>query len=149
MSDSLPAPFPSLEPAAPDPVRRARGEAVLRALEAVARPGERAEDVLLDRSLVRDRDLALELSAATGLPLVGLRDFAPDARLFLYVPISVATQERVCPLVLVGDSLKLASAVPDPDLSYVRGRFPNLQVELVLAPRGEILAALRHAAASV
>ena len=128
--------------------RSQRGEAVLRALEPRARAGERPEDVLIDHNLVPARDLALQLAGTTGLPLVGLRGFEPDPKLFLYIPVSVAVQERICPLVLVGDSLKLASAYPDPDLSYLRSRFPNLLLEVVLAPRDEILAALRDAAAA-
>ena len=76
------------------------------------------------------------------LPLVGLRGFVPDEKLFLYVPVTLAQRERICPLVLVGDSLKLATAYLDPDLSYVRGRFPHLELELVIAARSEILAAL-------
>jgi hypothetical protein len=129
--------------------RAARAEAVLRALEPRVRPGERPEDVLIDHHLVSARDLALELATVTGLPLVGLRDYVPDPTLLLYVPLSIATQERLCPLELIGDVLRLAAASPDADLSYLRSRFPNLQVELVLAPRDEILTALRAAAAAM
>lgn len=128
-------------------LRSLQGEALLRALAPRARPGERPEEVLLDLGVVPDRDLALELALASGLPLVGLRDFVPDAKLFLYLPVSVALAQRVCPIVLVEDSLKLATAFLDPDLSYVSGRFPNLHLDLVLAPRDEILEALRHTAA--
>jgi hypothetical protein len=127
----------------PDQHRRTlHSEALLGALMPRTRPGERPEEVLLDLGIVSDRDFALELSLRAELPMVGLRGFAPDEKLFLYLPVSVAQRERICPLVLVGDSLKLASAYLDPDLSYIRGRFPHLEVELVIAARGEILAAL-------
>ena len=53
----------------------------------------------------------------------------------------------VLPLVLVDDSLVVASAFVDADLSYLRERFPNLAVALVVSPRREILEALRRVAA--
>jgi hypothetical protein len=138
MSDSL-----DLEARVADRHHRAlHSDALLGALTPRTRPGERPEEVLLDLGIVSDRDFALELSLRAELPMVGLREFVPDEKLFLYLPVSVAQRERVCPLVLVGDSLKLASAYLDPDLSYVRGRFPHLELELVIAARGEILAAL-------
>jgi len=130
------------EATAPKPA--AASEALLRALQSNARPGERPEELLIDLGLVTDRDFALELALASGRPLCGLRGFVPDERLFLYLPISVAVRERVCPIVMIGDSLKVASAFLDPDLSRVESRFPKLALELVLAPRGEILEALRR-----
>ena len=122
--------------------RALHSEALLGALSPRTRPGERPEEVLLDLGVVSDRDFALELALRAELPLVGLRGFVPDEKLFLYVPVTLAQRERICPLVLVGDSLKLATAYLDPDLSYVRGRFPHLELELVIAARSEILAAL-------
>jgi hypothetical protein len=122
--------------------RALHSEALLGALGPRTRPGERAEEVLLDLGIVSDRDFALELSVRAGLQMVGLRGFVPDEKLFLYVPVTLAQRERVVPLVLVGDSLKLATAYLDPDLSYVRGRFPHLELELVVAARSEILTAL-------
>lgn len=123
--------------------------ALLAALGRRGRPGERPEEVLLDLGIVSDRDLALELSFVSGRPLVGLRDFMPDERLFLYVPLPLAQSQRVCPLVLVEDSLKVASAFLDPDLGPVRERFPNLRIEVVIAARDEILEALHRVAAAV
>lgn len=108
------------------------------------RPGERPEDVLLDLKLVDERDLALSLAFRSGRAFAGLRDFEPDHRLFLYVPLHVAQRERVVPLVLVGDSLKIASAYLDPDLGFLRQRFPNLHLELVVSPRRELLEALQR-----
>jgi len=129
------------------PAARARGaEAVLDLLRRHARPGERGEDVLLDRGLVDDRELALALAAASGRDLVGLRGFVPDERLFLYVPVATAVLERVCPLALAGDVLTVASAYLDPDLAAVEARFPNLSLDLVVSPRSEILAAVSHVA---
>ena len=122
-------------------------EAIVKALGRRARPGERPEEKLLDLGVVDERELALELSASSGRPFTGLRGFVPDPALFLYVPVALAVQERVCPLLLVGDSLKLASAYLDPDLLSVRTRFPNLELELVVSPRSEILEALRLVAA--
>lgn len=124
------------------PVEPETGDAVLRALLRRS-AGGRVEERLLDLGLVDERDLALELAASSGRPFNGLRGFRPDPALFLYVPLALALQERVCPLLLVGDSLKIASAYLDPDLSSVRGRFPNLELDLVVGARSEILAALR------
>ena len=116
--------------------------AILESLARRARPGERPEELLFDLGLLDERDMALELAARSGRPFAGLRDFVPDPRLFVYLPVPIALRERVCPLVLIGDSLKIASAFLDPDLSYLERRFPNLTVELTIAPRSEILEAL-------
>lgn len=127
---------------AADP-RALQAETILGVLERSARPGERPEEALLDRGLVDDREFALELAARSGLEYAGLRGFIPDPRLFLYVPVATAVAQRVCPLVLVDDSLKLATVYLDPDLLAVRTRFPNLDLDLVIAPRDELLDALR------
>ena len=125
----------------------ARVDALAHALASRARPGERPEELLLDMRLVDEHELALELALHSGLPYTGLRGFVPDPQLFLYVPLATAVAERVCPLTLVGDSLKLATAFLLPDLDAVRLRFPNLELELIVAPRSEILEALRLVAA--
>jgi MshEN domain len=125
--------------------REARRAAVAGLLDALAtRPDERAEDVLLDLKLVDDEGLALALAFRSGRPYQGLRDFIPDERLFLYLPLSIAVKERLLPLVLADDSLVVASAFVDADVSYLRERFPNLAVVLVISPRKEILEALRR-----
>ena len=123
-----------------------QGQALMHELARRARPGERPEELLFDLGLVSDRDFALELAIRSATGYLGLRDFLPDHRLFLYLPLQVALAERLCPIVLVGDSLKVASAFLDADLSVVRRRFPHLDVELVLSPRSEILVALQHLA---
>jgi hypothetical protein len=126
----------------PFAVEAVASAAVLRALRLGGRPGERPEEALLDFGLLSERDLALELARATGRQFCGLRGFSPDPRLFLYLPVHVAVRERLCPLVMVADSLKLASAYVDPDLSYLTNRFPKLELELVIATRGDILESL-------
>jgi hypothetical protein len=125
-----------------DDTRQATLSALLDAL--AARPGERAEDVLLDLHLVDERRLAVALALRSGRRFEGLRGLEPDPRLFLYVPLVLAERERVVPLVLVGDTLTLASAYLDPSLDPFRERFPHLDVELVISPRSEILDALRR-----
>jgi hypothetical protein len=128
---------------ATDLALRALGaEALLAALAHPARPGERVEELLLDLGVVHERAFAFELARRSGREFAGLRGFLPDERLFLYVPLAHALVERVCPLVLVGNSLKLASAYADPDLDRLGRAFPNLEVELLVAPRREILEAL-------
>jgi hypothetical protein len=109
-----------------------------------ARPGERPEELLFDLGLLKEHDFALEIASAADRPYAGLRDFVPDPRLFVYLPVPIAIRERVCPLLRIGDSLKMASAFLDPDLTYLERRFPNLSVELGIAPRGEILEALNR-----
>ncbi len=139
--------LPSAEggPAAPGSLRES---AILESLARRARPGERPEELLFDLGLIDERDFALELAGRAGLPFTGLRGLTPDQRLFVYLPLPVAVRERVCPLVLVGDSLKLASAFVDPEVSYVERRFPNLRVDLTVSPRTEILEALNRVSAS-
>jgi hypothetical protein len=121
-------------------------EALYDSLARRARPGERPEELLFDLWLLDEHGFAHELSGRTGRQFTGLRGFEPDPRLFFYLPLPVAMRQRVCPLVLVGDSLKLASAYLDPDLSYLARRFPSLQIELAIAPRSEILEALNRIA---
>jgi Type II secretion system (T2SS), protein E, N-terminal domain len=123
--------------------RSLHAEAVLEVLERRARPGERPEEALLDLGVVDDRDFALELALQSGSPYRGLRDFIPDPKLFLYIPVVTALTQRVCPLSLVDDTLRLASVYLDPDLVAVRTRFPNLELSLVIVPRNELLDALR------
>jgi hypothetical protein len=87
---------------------------------------------------------ALAIAMGSGLAYSGLRDFRPDPKLFHYVPPALAARESVVPVILVGDTLKVASARPDPDLSLVRSRFPYLSVDIVIAPAGEIAQALQR-----
>ena len=108
------------------------------------RPGERPEDVLMDLRLVDERDLALSLSFRSGRTFVGLRDFVPDHRLFLYVPLHLAQRERLVPLSLDDGILQLACAYLDPDIAFLRQRFPNLALDLVVSPRREVLEALQR-----
>ena len=110
----------------------------------VGRPGERAEDVLLDLKLVDDHALAVALALRSGRPFRGLRDVAPNHRLFLYLPLHVAQRERVCPLGLEDGRLTIASAYLDPELSQVTERFPSLALDLVVSPRTEVLETLRR-----
>jgi type II secretion system (T2SS) protein E len=122
---------------------------ILESLARRARPGERAEELLFDLGLLAEHDFALETASRAGRPYTGLRDFVPDPRLFVYLPVPIAMRERVCPLLLIrkwrgDDSLKLASAYLDPDLSYLERRFPNMSIELAIAPRSEILEALNR-----
>lgn len=90
-------------------------------------------------------DDALGIALAANLPYTGLRDFDVDARLWRYVPLQLALKQRVVPLTLVGDELKIAAAHPDPDLGSLRTHFPNLRLGLVIAPAVEIDAALARA----
>ena len=144
MTERLPAELLALQRE-----RELEGEALRAALAGRARPGERPEETLFDLGLLSSRDFALELAARSGLPFLGLRGFLVDERLLLYVPHALALAERVCPIVMVGDSLKVATAYLEPDLDSVRSRFPHLDIELVVAPRDEILEALSDAATAV
>lgn len=88
---------------------------------------------------------ALDVALRHGLPYTGLRDFEPDLRLFHYVPLTYALQHRLLPMLVVGDTLKVACASPDPDLSLLRTRFPYLAVDIVIAPGPEIDRVLERA----
>jgi hypothetical protein len=85
---------------------------------------------------------ALQIALEAGCAYTGLRGFSVDPRLWHYVPRGLAHREHVVPVILVGDTLKLASARPDPDLRALSARFPNLEVEVVIAPSHEIAAVL-------
>jgi hypothetical protein len=89
--------------------------------------------------------VALDVALQHHLPYTGLRDFEPDPKLFHYVSITYAVQHRVVPLLVVGDTLKVAASRPDPDLSLLRTRFPYLAVDIVIAPAPEIDRVLEHA----
>lgn len=87
---------------------------------------------------------ALATALNAGIGYTGLRDFVPDPKLCHYVPAALAARERVVPVILVGDTLKVASATPDPDLTMVRQRFPYLALDIVIAPAAEIDQALQR-----
>jgi hypothetical protein len=106
------------------------------------RPGERPEELLFDLGLADELTFALDVAARTGRPFAGLRGFVPDLGLFAYLPLPLALRERLCPLSLGDDTLRLASVFAEPDLSYLRRSFPSLGVELTIARRSELLAAL-------
>jgi len=85
-------------------------------------------------------DEGVRIAFEAGLPFTGLRDFRPDERLWRGVAPDWALRERVVPLVVVGDRLKLAAARPDADLSAIQDAYAG--VDLVIAPADEIDAAL-------
>lgn len=89
--------------------------------------------------------MALDVALRHRLPYTGLRDFEPDVKLFHYVPLPYAMQHRIVPLLVVGDTLKLASAGPTPDISLLSTRFPYLTVDIVIAPGPEIDRVLQRA----
>jgi hypothetical protein len=83
-------------------------------------------------------DEALRIAISHGVPFRGLRDRTLDYRLFCYVPFALAQRELLVPLSLDGDTLTIAAATVDPDLSELRATFPALPVCLVIAPGAEI-----------
>lgn len=89
-------------------------------------------------------DEALRLAVSANLPYTGLRDFEPDSRLWHYVPLPYAAAQRIVPVLLVGDTLKLATDRADPDLHPLSIRFPNLTLHIVIAPTREIDRILAH-----
>jgi len=121
-------------------------EALLATLDRRARPGERPEELMIDLGLVGERELALELALRGRREYTGLRGIRPDPNLFMYLPLQLALVQRCCPLTLEDGVLRVASAWLDPDLSSVQERFPQLQIELLVAPRSEVLAAVRAVA---
>ena len=78
------------------------------------------------------------LALSHDLPFTGLRGFEVDARLWHYVPLAVALRERLVPLSLIGDELKLACSRPDPDLTALERHFPYLRLGVVIAAEDEI-----------
>lgn len=90
----------------------------------------------------------LELALRHGLRYSGLREAVLDERMLLYIPLAVCERELVVPLAVAGDVLEVATAYHDPDLELLDERFPDLAVELVLAPAeriAELQAELRAA----
>ncbi|HEX8160215.1 MAG TPA: hypothetical protein VF526_22780 [Solirubrobacteraceae bacterium] len=81
---------------------------------------------------------ALALALRYGMRYSGLREVELDSRLLLYVPLDVCERETVLPLSVSKELLEVATASPDPDIEIVRGRFPELEIELVLAPTERI-----------
>ncbi len=90
-------------------------------------------------------DDALRIALDAGLPFTGLRGVELDARLWRYLPLAHAVEQRMVPVRLAGDVLHLAAATPDPDLSPLLQRFPKLELALSIAPEREISAALSRA----
>lgn len=90
---------------------------------------------------------ALSAAFDSGLPYRGLRDFALDRRLLTYVPLAQARRLEVLPLALTDDRLELACTSPATDISTIAGCLPRLDIEVILADRDELLAALDRAEA--
>lgn len=111
-------------------------------LASAARITERAEAI--GDEPVNDEELALTLALQSGRPYQGLRDFVPDKRLFVYLPLPIAFAEVLIPLALTDDALVVAASTVDADVRFLRERFPRLAVVLVVSPRKEILEALRR-----
>lgn len=121
-----------------------------RIVDELSRPiaeNERPEERLLRLGLLGGRDLALEISMKSGRAFAGLRELEADLKLFLYVPMALCEREHVVPLVLIGDTLTVASAFLDPDLALARRRFPKLHFDEVIAPYDEVRTALSSARA--
>jgi hypothetical protein len=81
---------------------------------------------------------ALALALRYDMRYSSLREVEIDSRLLLYVPLDVCERETVLPLSVSKELLEVATASPDPDIEIVRGRFPELEIELVLAPTERI-----------
>jgi len=105
-----------------DGARRHRGRPALR----LPAPGGKVIAQAPATGHLEGASEALALSLRTGLPYTGLRGFTCDPKLLLYVPMAMAVAERVVPVILVGDRLKLASAGPHPNLHLLSVRLPYL-----------------------
>lgn len=130
-----------------DMIARLRDEGGEELVQGLARPlaeNERPEQRVLELGLISDRDMALEIAMKSGRPFSSLRGAEPDRRLLLYLPLELAERELVLPLILIGDTLTVASAFLDPDLSLIEERFPKVQIELVIAPYHELMDCLRQ-----
>jgi type II secretion system (T2SS) protein E len=68
-----------------------------------------------------------------------------DYRLFSYIPLELAWRETILPIRLDGDTLTVAAADTDPDLSETAACFPGLALELVVEPAQAIRETLRAA----
>jgi hypothetical protein len=90
-------------------------------------------------------DEALRIAMEHGLRYSALPDFDVDVRLWRYLPLALALRERVIPMIVIGDTLSIASVRPDPDLTDLHRHFPNLRTEIVLAPASAVDAVLTRA----
>jgi hypothetical protein len=100
---------------------------------------ERPEERLLELGLLDEHDFAAEIAERAGRQLTSLQGVEPDAGLLLYAPLDLCERESVFPVILVGDTLVLASAFNDPDLSSVEDHFPKLDLDIQIAHRSEVL----------
>jgi Type II secretion system (T2SS), protein E, N-terminal domain len=80
----------------------------------------------------------LELALRSGLRYSALRDIVLDPRLLLYVALELCERETVLPISVSDEVLEVATARRDPDLG-IETRFPELEIDLVLAPIERIL----------
>ncbi|MGZ4271073.1 MAG: GspE/PulE/PilB domain-containing protein [Solirubrobacteraceae bacterium] len=90
----------------------------------------------------RPADEAIELAFAHGLPFAGLRNHRADPTLTAVVPDELARVARVVVLRADDERVRLAAAVPEPDLSALRDRLAGRTVEIAIAPRDELDALL-------
>ncbi|WP_354699412.1 hypothetical protein DSM112329_05128 [Paraconexibacter sp. AEG42_29] len=85
------------------------------------------------------------LPSAGGHKSTTLQDFEADPRMWHYLPLHEALEQRVVPMTIIGNRLQVASATPDPDLAVLHRHFPALQIDVVIAPANEIDRVLAHA----
>jgi Type II secretion system (T2SS), protein E, N-terminal domain len=106
---------------------------------------ERPEERLMDLGLLDEHKFASDIAERGGRQLTSLVGIEPDPGLLLYLPVELAERESVFPIILVGDTLVVASAFNDPDLSLVESHFPKLELEVQIAPRSEVRELLERA----
>jgi hypothetical protein len=111
------------------------GRVVDDALTRVAQQGGCLDTALLEFGAVSEAGVLQAVSDVSGIRLVNLADFEPNAEVGALLPLQLARQLNVVPLSLDGNALHLASAFPIQsaqlkDLGFLLGRRLELWVAL-------------------
>lgn len=105
------------------------------ALKRLAAQGGALDTALLEAGVISEAGMLQAVSDVSGVRLVNLADFEPNAEAAPLMPLKMSRQLNVVPLSLDGNSLHVASVFPIPasqlkDLGFLLGRKLELWVAL-------------------
>ena len=108
--------------------------------------GKRIGTLLVELGLINDGDLARELSAQLGIPLINLSQQAPTQTAIETLPESVARSQLAVPVTVMDDnSVTIAVADPTEALAGALANATKRPVRLVIAPRPDVQRAIDSA----
>jgi type IV pilus assembly protein PilB len=108
------------------------------ALETQRESGGRLGELLVQSSVVNERELVGVLAEFFGMAVADLRRYKPDADALALVPEELARQNLAIPIRLDGDGLHVAVAEPSDGLRFILSEKSGRPVRLMLAPLSDV-----------